>query len=62
MPSPFGEGQTDTPISHHPLGEVPLPSPVWIFIGAIMQQTPVTQTLVISLEAKHGLPKQKNLP
>lgn len=24
MPSPFGEGQTDTPINHHPLGEVPL--------------------------------------
>jgi hypothetical protein len=22
MPSPFGEGQTDTPINHHPLGEV----------------------------------------
>ena len=22
MPSPFGEGRTDTPINHHPLGEV----------------------------------------
>jgi hypothetical protein len=23
MPSPFGEGQADTPINHHNLGEVP---------------------------------------
>jgi len=29
MPSPFGEGQTDTPINRHYLGEVPTnPSPV----------------------------------
>jgi len=35
MPSPFGEGQTDMPINHHHLGEVPLPlpSPVWICYG-----------------------------
>ena len=26
VPSPVGEGQTDTPINHYPLGEV-LPSP-----------------------------------
>jgi hypothetical protein len=25
MPSPFGEGQTDTPINHVHLGEVPPP-------------------------------------
>jgi hypothetical protein len=27
MPSPFGEGQTDTPINHHNLGEVLFPPP-----------------------------------
>jgi hypothetical protein len=34
MPSPLGEGQTDTPINHHNRGEVPPPfthSPVlWV--------------------------------
>ena len=29
MPSPFGEGQTDMPINHHPLGEVPLSPPLF---------------------------------
>jgi hypothetical protein len=28
MPSPFGEGQTDTPINHHNLGEVSAKMPI----------------------------------
>jgi hypothetical protein len=28
MPSPLGEGQTDTPINHHHLGEVQADTPI----------------------------------